>query len=210
MIYADDALVIGESAALVSEYGACIEKAAANYGMSLHWGKIQALSVGTSDRLCRLDGTVIPESGTLEYLGALLSADGRVDSELSRRIGMAADDFRSLQKLWGHANVPVAQKLRFFEALILSRLQSDLATMWLVTSQRRRLDGFLLLLLFASDPSHSSLLCFPHFDRYGLAACGGHTVLKADAHKSADAFWPRCQAPCRELASEQHIPWQHL
>ena len=75
-------------------------------------------------------------------MGALLSADGRVDSELSRRLGMAAADFRSLQKLWGHANVPVAQKLRFFEALILSRLQYGLATMWLVTSQRRRLDGF--------------------------------------------------------------------
>ena len=50
LLYADDTLVIGESARLVEEYGAAIERAGASYGMALHWGKTQALSICTSDR----------------------------------------------------------------------------------------------------------------------------------------------------------------
>ena len=134
--------MIGESADLVAEYGQAVEKAGATNGMSLHRGKTQALSICTADRIRRPDGTFIDEQGSIKYLGAVLSADGRVDSEISRRIGTAAGDFRRLQKLWSHANVPVADKLHYFQALIVSRLQYGLSTIWLVTAQRRRLDGF--------------------------------------------------------------------
>ena len=71
-----------------------------------------------------------------------MSGDGRADSELSRRIGTAAADFRQLRKLWSHADVSVTDKLRFFQSLIVSRLQYGLVTMCLVTAQKRRLDGF--------------------------------------------------------------------
>ena len=142
LLYADDTIVIGESAELVAEYGRAIETAGATYGMSLHWGKTQALSICTHDCIQQLDGTLIEEKGSIEYLGALLSADGRVDSEISRRIGTATGDFRRLQKLWNHASVAVADKPYYFRTLILSRLQYGLSTICLVTAQRRRLDGF--------------------------------------------------------------------
>ena len=142
LLYADDTLVMGESASLVSEYGAAIEQAGAAYGMSLHWGKTQAMSVCTKDRIRRPDGSIIEKTGSLEYLGALLTADGRVDSEISRRIGVATGDFRRLQQLWNHAGLAVREKLHFFDSLIVSRLKYGLGTICLVTSQRRRLDGF--------------------------------------------------------------------
>ena len=44
--------------------------------------------------------------------------------------------------MWNHANVPVKEKLEFFHALIMSRLEYGLSSVWLVTAQRRRLDGF--------------------------------------------------------------------
>ena len=70
VLYADDTLVIGESSKLVEEYGAAIEKAGAAYGMLLHWGKTQALSICTPQWLHRPDATMIEETGFLEYLGA--------------------------------------------------------------------------------------------------------------------------------------------
>ena len=73
---------------------------------------------------------MINETGSLEYLGALLSADGRADSEISRKIGTAFADFRQLQKLWNHARVSLRDKLHFFDALIASRLSYGLATIW--------------------------------------------------------------------------------
>ena len=76
LLYAEDTLIMGESSILVGEYGATIERAVAVYGMSLHWGKTQALSVCTQDRIRRPDGSVIEETGHMEYLGALLTGDG--------------------------------------------------------------------------------------------------------------------------------------
>ena len=142
LLYADDTLVMGVSAAHVGELAAAIEQVGSRYGMVLHWGKTQAISVCSDDHIRRPDGSPILGSGSLEYLGALITSDGRADSELSRRLGMAAGDFRELRKLWGNSGVTLKSKLHFFESLITSRLTYGLATMWLVTAQRRRLDGF--------------------------------------------------------------------
>ncbi len=56
------------------------------------------------------------------YSGALLVADGRSDSEMSRKIGSATCDFHLLQKHWGHANVPLQDKLAFFQSLVVAKL----------------------------------------------------------------------------------------
>jgi len=142
LLYADDTLVLGVSAAHVGELAIAIEQVGSRYGMVLHWGKTQAISVCSDDHIRRADGSPILGTGSMEYLGALITSDGRADSELSRRIGVAAGDFRELRKLWGHAAVTLKDKLHFFESLITSRLTYGLATLWLVTAQRRRLDGF--------------------------------------------------------------------
>ena len=47
IIYADDTMIAGASGRYVEEYAAAVEKAGAEFGMSLHWGKTQALAVGT-------------------------------------------------------------------------------------------------------------------------------------------------------------------
>jgi len=142
LLYADDTLICGTSTGPVQEFGAALERAGAMYGMSLNWLKTQALSVGTTERLRKPDGSFFPETEFIQYLGGLLSRDGRSDSELSRKIGTAAGDFKQLQRLWSHAGVSKKQKLQFFDAFVLSRLRYGLSSIWLVTAQRRRLDGF--------------------------------------------------------------------
>ena len=85
---------------------------------------------------------MVPDKGSLEYLGGLIVGDGRVDSEISRKIGCATADFKKLQRLWGHGGVPTTEKLRFFQSLALSRLAYGLASVWLVSVQQRCPDGF--------------------------------------------------------------------
>ena len=107
--------------------------------MMLHWGKTQALSICTLEKLHRPDGTSIHEQGALQYLGAALYGDGRPDSELSQKLEAASTDFQKLQKLSSHANVPRKDKVHYFQALVISRLIYGLSSIWLVTAQRRRL-----------------------------------------------------------------------
>jgi len=142
ILYADDTLICGACPASVEEYAAAVEKAGSEFGLCLHWGKTQALAVCADGILRDPQGNRVEDTGSMVYLGALLTADGRADSELSRRIGLAAGDFRSLRRFWGHANISRARKLELFHALVVSKLQYCLSSVWLVTSQRRRLDGF--------------------------------------------------------------------
>ena len=57
-------------------------------------------------------------------------------------IGAAAGDFRALHKMWGHGGIGKKRKLQLFHALVGSKLEYCLSTLWLVTAQLRRIDGF--------------------------------------------------------------------
>ena len=100
------------------------------------------MPVCTHTFLKRDNGEAMPESDSIIYLGGLVSNDGRVDSELSRRIGSASAEFRKVKQVWNHANLSRQRKLEIFQAFVISRLQYGLCTSWLVKTQQRRLDGF--------------------------------------------------------------------
>ena len=88
------------------------------------------------------DGSEFDDAAFLDYLGGLISRDGRADSEISRKMGRAYADFKKLRSLWSHAGISLPEKIKKFDSLVVSRLAYGLSTQWLVTSQRRRLDGF--------------------------------------------------------------------
>ena len=111
ILYADDTLLIGTRAEEVGQFAAAVERIGATYGMSLHWGKTQALSVCTDTRLHGTQGDLVEDSGSMVYLGGLLTADGRPDFEISRKIGAAAGDFKNLCVFWGHASIGKRRKL---------------------------------------------------------------------------------------------------
>jgi len=142
ILYADDTLICGTRPGSVEEYAAAVGKAGADFGLCLHWGKTQAVSVCSTESLHSPQGDHITDTGCMTYLGGLLTADGHVDSELSRRIGAAAGEFKALRTFWGHANICRKRKLQLFHSFVASKLQYGLSTVWLGTAQRRRLDGF--------------------------------------------------------------------
>ena len=142
LLYADDTLLMGDAANQVSELAAAVETIGKRFGMSLHWGKTQAMRVRSSGQIRASTGAVIDSSSSLIYLGGLLSDDARMDSEVSRRIGSATVVFRPLQTVWSHAGLPVSTKLEYLQILVISRLLYGLSSAWLVKSQVRRLEGF--------------------------------------------------------------------
>ena len=157
VLYADDTLLIGCHAPFVEEFARAVEQAGSTYGMTLYWGKTQALSAGTKSCLRKPDGTLFEDVGVLQYLGGLISADGRFDSELSRKLGMAKSDFNQLQRLWSHASVSLKDKIGYLDSFIFSKLRYGFATVWLVRAQRRRLDGLYGPMLASSSPHPSGL-----------------------------------------------------
>ena len=116
ILCADDTIILGTSAPHVEEFAAAVERAGLEFGMSLHRGKTQALSVCTETRLHGSQGGLVEDSGSMVYLGGLLTADGKSDSEISRKIGAAIADFKNLSVFWGHASIGKRRKLELFHA----------------------------------------------------------------------------------------------
>ena len=88
------------------------------------------------------DGKEIQAKDSMIYLGSLLAADGGIDSELGRRIGLAQADFDTLQKIWKHSTLKRPKKLRIFEACVCTNLTYGLFTAAFTAKAKRRIDGF--------------------------------------------------------------------
>jgi hypothetical protein len=52
------------------------------------------------------------------YLGATLSDDVQISSELSRRLGAAQTEFGILSKVWAHSILEVKKKIQIFQIII--------------------------------------------------------------------------------------------
>lgn len=74
------------------------------------------------DQILKSDGSPIKYKNGMLYLGSFLAADGRIDSEISRRLGIAQDEFRLLNRIWNHAYISDQDKLHIFNACIISKL----------------------------------------------------------------------------------------
>ena len=112
------------------------------YGLELHMGKLQLLQVQCEHDFFLPHGEKLTPTASMNYLGSTLAADGRVGSELNRRIGIAKSEFRTLRTLWNHAAVNLQSKLNLFKGLIESKLLYGVATFCLTAAQTRQLNGF--------------------------------------------------------------------
>ena len=104
--------------------------------------KLQLLSVQCQAAVQTEGGKDICPSERVEFLGAVLDSTGDVSGELSRGIGMAKSDFRSLSKIWRRSCLSFKQKLQIYIAMVEARLLYSLSACCLTVAMSRRVDGF--------------------------------------------------------------------
>eukprot|EP00959_Pyramimonas_sp_CCMP1952_P176409 3686463-Pyramimonas_sp.AAC.1 len=105
LVYADDTLLIDSDSLVVQELMNCIEGCGAHYGLSFNWGKLELMKVRANGDIYNNAGEPIASKSSIIYLGTSLSADGRIGSELSRRLGAATQDFKVLHSIRSHARM---------------------------------------------------------------------------------------------------------
>ena len=87
VLYADDTLIMEGDEAVVQAYMDKIAEVGKEYGLSFNWSKLELLRVRHDGHDRLPTGKQVKEKDAMVYLGGVLSADGRVRSELSRRLG---------------------------------------------------------------------------------------------------------------------------
>ena len=78
----------------------------------------------------------------MKYLGAQLASDGRVESEVAQKLGIASKDFKVLKRLWNHCHVSPKFKFVVFTACIVQKLLYSLESAWLNKALLAKIDGF--------------------------------------------------------------------
>ena len=141
-LYADDTLVLEGDERVVKAYMDSISAVGKEYGLTFNWSKLEVLRVRHEGHVKLPAGGNVKEKDSIIYLGALLASDGRMGSELSRRLGAAAADFTQLQVLWKHANVSRAFKKEVYLSCVVQKLLYCLHTGCFTKAELRKLDGF--------------------------------------------------------------------
>ena len=142
LLYADDTLICDISAEHAEQFMCSIGSAGANYGLSFNWKKLEVLPVRCDADIHKPDGSSVQQKDSITHLGAVLSADGRVHTELARRIGAAEAEYKLLSRVWSHSTLNRDRKIQLFNSCIMSKLMYCLHTTWLNTAEQRKLDGF--------------------------------------------------------------------
>ena len=142
LMYADDTLILATNNEDAEIYMQCIEQAGRIYGVQLNWNKLEALPVRCEARIKTPNGDLVVSKESLVYLGSFLCDNGSIGPELNKRLGAARAEFETLSRVWNHAVLRKSEKIRIFEACVLSRLLYCLHTAWLNKAELRRLNAF--------------------------------------------------------------------
>ena len=142
LVYADDTLILAMNSKSAQTYMQHVAEEGSKYGLSFNWRKLETLGVRTVTNITKPDGVRVTQKGSIKYLGAMLSDDGRLAAELGRRIGAARQEFDTLRRVWKHSSINLPKKLRILDACVMSKLVYGLSAAALNQAERRRLDGF--------------------------------------------------------------------
>ena len=120
----------------------CIEAMGMNYGLRLNWKKCEVLPIGCEASIAAPDGSYLACKSSISYLGSYLDATGAGGPAICRRLGEAKGKFDKLASVWRHSTLHPQQKIRIFQACVVSKLLYCLHTMWLNKAELRKIDGF--------------------------------------------------------------------
>ena len=88
------------------------------------------------------NGEVIEHKRSVVYLGGLVTCDGRATAEVTGRVGEGRAAFKQLHQLWSHANISRHRKLEIYQSCIVSKILYSLESLWLLQTDRARIDAF--------------------------------------------------------------------
>jgi hypothetical protein len=88
------------------------------------------------------EGNQLEDVEKFTYLGVTITTDGRMDSELSRRIGLAANAFNQLKSVWKSGSYRLQTKLRLLDSCVISVLTYGCESWHLTKAQNSRVLAF--------------------------------------------------------------------
>jgi len=149
LMYADDLVLVADSAPGLHTALQVLEQVAKEWGMQLNYTKTKAMVFGGAVQPQPAQSIVLQE-GQVEhvdefrYLGSIQHSTAQQDKELSTRIQQAGFAFHELyRRVFSDRGVTLATKMRIYKAVVVPTLLYGGAESWAPTrAQQHQLDVF--------------------------------------------------------------------
>ena len=124
LLYADDAAIIAHSQEELQDMCNAFAAACPEFGMTISIRKTVVMGLNTPiPSSVSVHNTPLDTVQKFCYLGSTMSATNSLDDELDTRIGKAATVFGRMRKrVWDNKDIPVALKMKVYEACVVSTL----------------------------------------------------------------------------------------
>ena len=150
--YADDQALLDDSKEGLQETTDLLGKFCEYSGLFINVDKTKSMAV---DKSCsqqpftkastlniKVYGEEVEQVSEFKYLGAIISANGCLDKELTAHLQKATGAFNSLYPVWNNRNIWTNTKIRIYKAAVLTILCYSCETWNTTVSQMRRLEAF--------------------------------------------------------------------
>ena len=120
-----------------------LETEAGRYGMKLNKQKCEYLGMNraTTPRYGR-GGAFVKKVTHTKYLGLILSADGTADQEINQRIQQTMATWKRLDKIWKLGKCRIKTRIKYWNAIIRTKLCYAIHTIALTEPQKSKLRAF--------------------------------------------------------------------
>jgi len=124
--YADDTVLIAESEEKLQEILDKVVEASEKKGLTINCRKTECMVISKQKvaKQCkiRIGDILIKQVQKFNYLGSMITEDGKYDQEIRRRIGMAKAAFEKLGKIMKNNKISMSTKIRMLNCYVFSIL----------------------------------------------------------------------------------------
>ena len=144
--YADDTVLIAETEQDLQAIVDIVKTESEKFGLLMNVKKTKTMLFSKKKDNCKIsieiDGKIIEQVKSFQYLGALLTEDGKCETEIIRRIALAKGKFSKMNSLITSHDLSLTTKTRLTKCYIWSTLLYGCETWSLTKPLEKKLRAF--------------------------------------------------------------------
>lgn len=149
LLFADDSALVAHTPEQMQHVIDTFSEASKKFGLQINIKKTEVLFKGSAEHQVEkdilVDGSALNRVDDFTYLGSIISNNGRIDSELTKRMAKASSAFGRLRvRLWNNHHVSTRVKCKIYRAIVISTLLYGAESWTLYRSQVKKLHAFMM------------------------------------------------------------------
>ena len=145
--YADDTVLIAESEEELQKLVDRVKEGSLEYGLEMNTKKTKTMVIRRNVKEeakvnIKVDGVILEQVESYQYLGQLITDDGRCEKEIRRRIGIARTNFLKMKDVLVTKSLSLLTRKKILHCYIMSSLMYAAETWIISNADWKRLEAF--------------------------------------------------------------------